>query len=61
VIVEYTVTATKTKLGWELRVDGIGVVRVQTLDQAEPQVRAMIETASGVKDSDALSVRIITA
>ena len=59
VIVEYTVTATQTELGWGLRVDGIGVVRVLTLDQAECQVRAMIETASGVKDSDSLVVRVI--
>lgn len=40
----YVAHARRWAHGWELHVDGIGVTQVRTLDQAEAQVRDLIET-----------------
>lgn len=41
--------------GWELYVDGVGVTQVDHLEEAEAQVRDLIET---VTDSSAANVRV---
>jgi ribosomal protein S3AE len=59
VSIEYTASAILTEHGWTLRVEGIGVTSVRSLDRAERQVRDMIETATGVTTSDAVIIRIV--
>jgi hypothetical protein len=41
--------------GWELYVDGVGVTQVDHLEEAEAQVRDLIET---VTDSSAANIRV---
>ena len=57
--IQYTASAILTEHGWTLRVQGIGVTQVRSLDRAERAVRDMIETATGVTTSDAVIIRIV--
>jgi len=54
----YTARMVPWEHGWELHVDGIGVTQVSSLeDDAEQQVRNLVETTIGRDASDA-TVRI---
>lgn len=43
----YTARARRWEHGWELHVDGVGVTQVRLLQNAEQQVRDLIETFTG--------------
>jgi predicted RNase H-like HicB family nuclease len=48
--------AVRREGGWALHVDGVGVTQVATLDDAEQQVRDLIETVTG---DDASSAEVV--
>jgi hypothetical protein len=54
----YTVHAQRWKLGWELRIDGIGVTQSRTLNDAEAMVRDYIALDTGAAP-DSFNVELL--